>query len=109
MFNRKYISFLEKEIEEKKEEIKRKDEEIFRLQAALVAKEAPYAYEHFEKKQPPENEEAKKRLQAERKILQEYSQRVEGPLFRDADEMFDSLALVIGPPKSESVHGNSES
>lgn len=108
MFSNKYIKFLEKDIEEKKAEIKMLQEQINKLQAALVARESPWAYEHFEKPRP-EGEEKKNKFVDEQRIMREYAQAVEGPLFTSPDEMLESLGSVLGPPRSKSIHGNSES
>lgn len=108
MFSNKYVSFLEREVEEQKAEIKMLQEQIMKLQAAIVAKESPWAYEHFEKEYPKDNVNRDK-FREEQRILREYAQRIEGPLFSSPDEMLESLGSALGPPRSKSIHDNSES
>jgi len=105
MFN-KYQKFIEKELEEAKEEIKRLRKENSNLQAALVARDSPMAYEHYAKEYPEDNN---RKQQEQFNAVKRYTDLMEGPLFESADEMIHSLGTAMGVPKSTSIHKNNES
>ena len=112
MFQSKYERFLEKEVERLQQELKVKNEQIQQLQAALVSRVAPGAYlDHFAPKDPmsEERDKAIKHLMDEAKALNKYTNIIEGPLFDDVDQAIELLGRTLGPPKSSSVHKNSES
>jgi len=109
MFSGRYVSFLEKEVTDLKEKVSKLEAENSKLIAALVAKESPVAYAEHYSPQEKENDEVKKRMASERAFLRKYAQAVEGPLFTDADDVLETLALAVGAPKTKAIHENSES
>lgn len=109
MFSSRFEKFLEKEIESLKEEVKRLQKSNESLQAALIAKESPIAYQDFVAPKIAVDNEARDQFNKENQFLKRYASAIEGPLFESADEMLESLALAAGAPNMKAVHDNSES
>lgn len=84
------------------------------LQDALIAKESPVAYrdmkmaEEMAAQGPVDLEKMKRNAEineANRLILRD----LEGDLFKDADDLINSLSRVAGSPTFNSLHKNDES
>ena len=88
------------------------EQQVDRLQEALVAATAPRAYEQIQmdKAEPPKPDPKKDQKEEEDRVLKEYLEQVEGPTFRDADDLISSLGALIGiNPGQDSLHSNNES
>jgi hypothetical protein len=86
------------------------------LQEALISKESPQAYRDMRMAEeaalapavdPAELVKQREMNEANRLILRELE--YDRPLFRDAEDMIDSLSRVAGGPRFNSLHENSES
>lgn len=102
-----FYSKKEAEVEELRATIKT-------LQDALIYKEAPVVYKDMRMAEeaaaqpqpnPEEIEKQKQISEANRLLLRE----IEGDLFKDAEDMIDTLSRVAGGPAWGSLHGNEES
>ena len=94
------------------EQVKVLNAQIDRLQEALVAATAPKAYDQMQIAKVDSSVPDPKREQREEenRVLREYLEAVEGPTFKDADDLVSSLGQLIGVnPGAESLHANSES
>lgn len=94
------------------EQIVNLNKQVERLQEALVASVAPRAYDQIQmdKAEPSATDPKRAQKEEEDRVLKEYMEAVEGPTFKDADDLISSLGALIGVnPGSDSIHGNSES
>jgi uncharacterized coiled-coil protein SlyX len=105
-------------LENKVEEVAHLRKQVDKLQDSLLAVQHPDAYRELKNdeillQEPPEPTEEemeyRNRKGEEAKILKEYLDSSEGPLFKDADEMMDSLVRIVGVPEPGSIHDNDES
>lgn len=88
------------------------NKQVERLQEALVASVAPRAYDQIQMDKADTTEPDPKRAikEEEDRVLKEYMEAVEGPTFKDADDLVSSLGALIGVnPGRDSLHSNSES
>ena len=88
------------------------NKQIDRLQEALVAATAPRAYEQIQmdKIEPVVSDPKREQKEIEDRVLKDYMEAVEGPTFKDADDLVSSLGALIGiNPGVDSLHSNSES
>ena len=86
--------------------------QVDRLQEALVAATAPRAYEQIQldKAEPTPVDPEREKKKEEDRLFKEYLEQVEGPTFKDADDLIASLGALIGiNPGQDSLHSNSES
>lgn len=110
------VDTLELRLSDSREENKELRSMLSRAQDALIAKEAPEAYRdqkvaEYEAAHEP-TEEEKEESRKRRIIADMHSQHLdnlEGPLFKNAEEMISMLSYVEGVPEPASLHGNSES
>lgn len=94
------------------EQVRALNAQIDRLQEALVAATAPKAYDQMQiaKAEPMVPDPKREQREEEDRVLKEYLEAVEGPTFKDADDLVSSLGQLIGVnPGAESLHANSES
>ena len=94
------------------EQIVNLNKQVERLQEALVASVAPRAYDQIQmdKSEPSEPDTKRAQRDEEDRVLKEYMEAVEGPTFKDADDLVASLSALIGVnPGKDSLHSNSES
>lgn len=94
------------------EQIANLNKQVERLQEALVASVAPRAYDQIQMDKVDTTEPDPKRAikEEEDRVLKEYMEAVEGPTFKDADDLISSLGALIGVnPGRDSLHSNSES
>jgi hypothetical protein len=113
------IEMLREQLAEKRSDILSLREQLRWTQLALVAKEAPEAYRDrqdaeaaaAQRPASPEELEAQQMQADRRDITARYLQELEGPLFKDGDDMIAQLTRVTGVPigESHSIHGNEES
>jgi hypothetical protein len=88
------------------------NKQVERLQEALVASVAPRAYDQIQMDKVDTTDPDPKRAikEEEDRVLKEYMEAVEGPTFKDADDLVSSLGALIGVnPGRDSLHSNSES
>lgn len=110
------VDTLELRLSDSREESKELRGMLSRAQDALIAKEAPEAYRdqkaaEWEADHEP-TEEEKEELKRRRIIANIHAQHLdnlEGPLFKNAEDMIAILSHVEGTPQSASLHNNSES
>lgn len=117
---------LEKDLAVKEELLTRSNSEVDhlrqqvnRLQDAIIAVQHPEAYRELKDDQLLEEgdvgleslgtPEERTKLTREAEVQRRYMEMVEGPTFRDADELYHDLGRMIGTPENESIHDNSES
>ena len=106
---------LTRENDELKEDKRELSSKVDKLMEALIAKEAPEAYSDIredrrEERLTPEDLAERERRQKEARLLSQYEQQIEQPLFRTAEEMMTSLSRAsVEPPGAQSIHGNEES
>ena len=94
------------------EQIANLNKQVDRLQEALVAATAPRAYEQIQmdKVEPNVPDPRREQKEIEDRVLKDYLESVEGPTFKDADDLVASLGAMIGiNPGTDSLHSNSES
>ena len=94
------------------EQISNLNAQVNRLQEALVAATAPRAYEQIQmdKIEPNVPDPKREQKEIEDRVLKDYMEAVEGPTFKDADDLVSSLGALIGiNPGTDSLHSNSES
>lgn len=90
--------------------------QVTRLQDALVAKESPVAYDQYLSDKamaetPPISEAEKARVKEEGDVYRRYTEMQEAPLFKDPQDMIDSLGKSLGYHFQDEVpiHNNEES
>lgn len=109
------VEMLGERLAEKKEEIQALNASLRRTQDALIAKEAPAAYEdhraaEYAAEEP--TEEQKKWHDRQRQLAEmngELLKLTEQPLFRNAEDMIDMLTPSPETPVLKSLHGDGES
>jgi multidrug resistance efflux pump len=99
-----------------KEQIDKLEAQVERLQEALVAATAPRAYEQIQRDKldaipaDPEIIRQNKEREMENRLFRAHLETVEGPTFKDADDLIASLGRMIGVnPSATSTHSNDES
>lgn len=94
------------------EQILNLNKQVERLQEALVASVAPRAYDQIQidKTEPATVDPKREVREIEDRVLKDYMEAVEGPTFKDADDLIASLGALIGVNHgNDSLHSNSES
>ena len=86
--------------------------QVCRLQEALVAASAPKAYDQMlmARQEPPKPDPDRERKEEEERLFKQHLENIEGPTFKDADDLVSTLGALIGiNAGSDSIHSNSES
>ena len=96
------------------QEVKVLREQVLRLQEALISKEAPQAYEQLVIDRDPEVEQkaaAWSKIEEENKMIGQYLEQIEKPLFSSGEDLIEALAETMGAPEigKASLHSNEES
>lgn len=122
--NARHIAVLEAKLEMREERLTEQAEEIRELRAmvartqdALVAKEAPEAYrdgkiaeaEAAAEDLSPEEEKRQREIMLRAETNARYIEEIEGPLFKDPQDMIDMLTRPTTVPEQGSLHNNGES
>ena len=91
-------------------------EQLRKTQDALIAKEAPEAYQDQKAAEiaarpvPPEQLAQRDKMKQQMALDKRWLEELEQPLFKDADDMQSMLLGILNKPaESRSVHDNSES
>lgn len=103
-------------LSQKGEEIEHLRKQVDRLQNAVLAVHHPEAYRSVRDDEfaaeaaiEPIGEEKRKETKEENDIIKNHIENMEGPLFKDVEDMMDLLGKRVGIPVESSVHDNDES
>ncbi len=109
------VALYEKFHDEQKEQIDKLQGQVERLQDSLMAASHPEAYRQVKDDQymdslPEEPREGEEEQRERMRIQKEFIDNLEGPTFRDADDVMEMLTRSVGTQvATEPIHPNEES